>query len=589
PVKSDTVKSRTSTLHRTSKSITEAFRKSVGVSRAAPKKAVTEIFKEETPKKAEPVAQVKNSSAVLKDKNATSVLREKNLTTKTSALKEKKLIVSALKERNAATPVKKEPIQDKENVKPKGAGRALAMGLSFTRSFGRKKAKEQEQAIAEVNVEKRQSMYFSRPSSAVDTPATRATTASPTTHSTAVFPTPSAMKDQPRSRVAPAPAPVKTHARATSNSRDVRVVFGITETPTPNTSSVSEGTSNHIADKSVNGQFNSRNTSSPERIHPSENEDAAVCKTPVKSNTLFAAGTPRLSTITQSAFTPSTIHTATFTVNPDASSVVSTATPSKPRASKIAAKENRRTTVVAKPARSTPVKARSSPSRVRASPVKPRANNIPVFTVPKTSGTVTSKTTVKSRATKVLGDATNMTGAVRTREPSQASKTPNKTKAQTEEAHDEGDDTITLPVDVFQNVTLPRVPKGSNKSIIKHGFRQSIDKAFRLGRASVSATESTHYPASESTQHRRSLSVGESWGDDAVNRIITSTLPAVRHALQNEQMGVDGQVDRMAIWIRNVEKVVEDARQSFQVESANPLPLPPPPPRLNHSHSAGLT
>ncbi|KAG8744746.1 hypothetical protein FRC10_009511 [Ceratobasidium sp. 414] len=616
PTGSDTVKSRTSTLHRTSKSITEAFRKSVGVSRKVPKKAVTDVFKEETPKKAgpAPVLKAKNSSAVLKDKNA-GVLRVKNMATKDSAnvLKEKKPAAPVMKEqRNAPTLTpKKAPVQDKENAKPKGPGRTLSMGFSLSRSFGRKKAKEQEQAISEASVEKRESMYFSRPTSAVGTPIIR---------SAAVSPSPSVSKEQPKVNwattraVPPTPAPAKTHARSTSNTRDVRVVFGITEAPTSiDTSLASEATTSltthsmasfTTGSQSLSGHFNSQNTSSVrsrkslftqthnvsqlERIHPSENEEVVASKPAVKPNTLREAGTPRLSTISQSPFTPATSHVTTFTVNTDTSPALSTSTPNKTRVSKIAAKENRRTSVVAKPARGVPPKTRSSPSRVRASPAKPRGNNIPVFAVePKANISVASKTAVKGRAARVLGDATNISGAVGARKTSQASKTPKKTKARTEEAYDEGDDTITLPVDVFQNATLPRGPKGSSKSIIKHGLRQSIDKAIRFGRASVSATESTHYPASESTQHRRSLSVGEAWGDDAVNRIITSSLPAVRHALQNEQMA-DGRVDRMAIWIRNVEKVVEDARQSFQAESPNPLPLPPPPPRLNHSQSAGL-
>ncbi|KAG9083731.1 hypothetical protein FRC06_004392 [Ceratobasidium sp. 370] len=605
PTASDTVKSRTSTLHRTSKSITEAFRKSIGTSRKVPKKAVTDVFKEETPTKAEPtrVLKAKNSITVLRDRNA-GVLREKNLATKNSpsVLKEKKPAAPVLKEqRNTPTPApRKVPVQDKENAKPKGAGRTLAMGLSFSRSFGRKKAKEQEQAILEISVEKRESMYISRPASVVGTPATRVAATAPTTRSAVVPASPSLSKEQIKVNstttrgVSPAPASTKAHTRSASNTRDVRVVFGITEAPTSTeTSETTTSVTMHsmgsftTGSQSLSGQFNSQNTSSPERIHPSENEEIVASRPVAKPNTLREAGTPRLSTISQSPFTPATSHITTFTINTDTSPALSTSTPNKARVSKIAAKENRRTNVVAKPTRGVPTKTRSSPSRVRVSPAKPRGNNIPVFAVEPKANTA-SKTAVKGRA-RVLGDATNTNGAVRARKTSHASKTPKKTKAKTEEAHDEGDDTITLPVDVFQNATLPRAPKGSSKSIIKHGLRQSIDKAIRFGRASVSATESTHYPASESTQHRRSLSVGEAWGDDAVNRLITSSLPAVRHALQNEQMGADGQVDRMAIWIRNVEKVVEDARQSFQAELTNPLPLPPPPPRLSHSQSAGLT
>jgi hypothetical protein len=84
-------------------------------------------------------------------------------------------------------------------------------------------------------------------------------------------------------------------------------------------------------------------------------------------------------------------------------------------------------------------------------------------------------------------------------------------------------------------------------------------------------------------------------------------MPIVRDALQTEQMAAEDQLERMvcpdfamldfrtlkhsvqAIWVRNVEKVVEDARQSFQAGCPNPSPLPPPPPRLCHSQSTGLT
>ncbi|QRV86563.1 CAMK/CAMK1 protein kinase [Ceratobasidium sp. AG-Ba] len=618
PARSDTVKSRTSTLHRTSKSITEAFRKSVGASRRAPKPTVADVFNEEAPKKTEPAIapKVKSSNTVLRVKNSAVVSKDKSADKHaTSASREKKIVVPALKERNAGSAVsvpKKELAKEKENVKPKSQGRTLSMGLSFTRSFGRKKANEKTQEEnLEVRVDRRESMYFARTPNAAGALTSRS----------AISPTPPP-KDQAKvqpatSRTASpttAPAPAKSHARSTSNPRDVRVIFSIDDTPTSTgASNVSETVSSRTADTPVTPQsatypassklldkeFNSQNTSSvrnrkslfiqthdiaqPERIHPSENEEAAMTKKP---STLREAGTPKLSTIAQSAVTASPSHYANSTIN----SIVSLpATPNKTRASKIAAKENRRSTVVAKPTRGTPVKTRSSPSRVRASPAKARGANVPVFTIPKAGGGATPKSATKGRAAKVLGDATNTTTPTRAKKTSQISKAVKQNKVKTDEGHDEGDDTITLPIDVFQNVTSPRAPKGSTKSIIKHGLRQSIDKAIRFGRTSISATESTHYPASESTQHRRSLSVGEAWNDDAVNRIISSSMPAVRHALQNEQMGPDGQVDRMAIWIRNVEKVVEEARQSFQVESTSPLPLPPPPPRLNHSQSAGLT
>lgn len=172
---------------------------------------------------------------------------------------------------------------------------------------------------------------------------------------------------------------------------------------------------------------------------------------------------------------------------------------------------------------------------------------------PKANNTTRPKVAVPSRGTKVLGDTTNTNGSVRGKKSSQGTK---KSKTKVEDINDEGDgecciyarrwerylrvlldaDTITLPIEIFKNATLPRVPKESSTSILKQSLRQSIgrsffvtlrapsndcftDKAVRFGRSSVSATESTHYPMSEATQHRRSLSVGEAWGDEAVNQI----------------------------------------------------------------------
>ncbi|CUA75070.1 Cell surface glycoprotein 1 [Rhizoctonia solani] len=596
PVRSETVKSRTGTLHRTSKSITEAFRKSVGTSKKAPRKTAVEVFEIVTPgnvasenapvikpKESHSVLKRKNSAAVLKDKNppkvlkeqaSTNVLREKSLKPKdsTNVLKEKKSAVGLKEKRSAFTlaPKKKEPVQDKENVKPKGHSRAFPMNLSFTRSFGRKQAKEKEgeEALGQP-MDKRPSMYFSC---------------------------------EPESPVTPtdSPAPIKptnTTARdskqASHNPRDVRSVFNIIvdgSTPT-NASDSSKSTTTDASSRITNSSTTSRSivfslepktstapegTTTPvdsgsvrnrqslfDRTHKLETPE----RTPVtpRSNAAsksFAKHSPRLPTVAQSP--------ASITASPSSAT-------NKARVSKITAKENRRTNVVARtsPAkpRGTPVKAKPSPGRVRASPAKvatsparPRNSKAPVFTIGPKANTG-SKVPPKKAPTKVLGDATNTTGSVRVK-PGPNTKKPAK---KTEEGHeDEGDDTITLPVEVIRSSALSRMSKSSSTSIIKQSILHSIDKV-RFGRSSVSATEIIQSATSEPTGRRRSLSVDEAF------------------SYQHDQSVSENQESQMANWIRGVEKVVEDARQSFQAGDSTPLALPPPPPRLNHSQSAGLT
>lgn len=43
-----------------------------------------------------------------------------------------------------------------------------------------------------------------------------------------------------------------------------------------------------------------------------------------------------------------------------------------------------------------------------------------------------------------------------------------------------GIDTITLPIEIFRNATLPRTPKESSTSIIKQSLRQSIGRSSLL-------------------------------------------------------------------------------------------------------------
>ncbi|KAF9046191.1 hypothetical protein BJ165DRAFT_1134254 [Panaeolus papilionaceus] len=65
-----------------------------------------------------------------------------------------------------------------------------------------------------------------------------------------------------------------------------------------------------------------------------------------------------------------------------------------------------------------------------------------------------------------------------------------------------------------------------------------------------------------------------------------SPLPVIRNAAENERIAADSRMDRMTIWMKNVEKVVEDAKQNFAA-STSPvdLPLPPLPVPLARNHS----
>ncbi|CAE6518325.1 unnamed protein product [Rhizoctonia solani] len=601
PVHSETVKSRTGTLHRTSKSITEAFRKSVGTSKKAPRKTAVEVFEIVTPgniatettpalkhKDSNILLKHKNSGAVLKDKNSpkvlkeqssTNILREKSLKPKESnnILKEKKSAV-ALKEKRSTTfalaPKKKESVQDKENIKPKGNGRSFSMTLSFSRSFGRKQAKIKEEEGPEQSIEKRPSMYFSREPE------------SPTTQTGSSAPVESA-----KPTIVTSNTTARENAQTTHNPRDVRSVFNITAEPsTPTNTSNSPKTTTTDASSHIT---NSSTTSHSVvfSIDPETPSAPQATSTPVNSGSvrnrqaLFdrthkletPERTPVTSTKSSTASKPLAKNNSRLPAVPQSPASPGSAT-NKARVSKITAKENRRTNVVARtsPAktRGTPVKAKPSPSRVRASPakvnaspVRPRNAKAPVFAIGPKANTG-SKVPAKKAPTKVLGDATNTTGSLRVK-PSQNTKRVGEKPEDTHE--DEGDDTITLPVEVIRSSVPPRMSKSSNTSIIKQSILQSIDKAVRFGRSSVSVTEIIQVATPEITGRRRSLSV-----DEALS-------------YQHDQSVSENQESQMANWIRGVEKVVEDARQSFQVGDSAPLALPPPPPRLNHSQSVGLT
>ncbi|EPQ51083.1 hypothetical protein GLOTRDRAFT_133405 [Gloeophyllum trabeum ATCC 11539] len=126
-----------------------------------------------------------------------------------------------------------------------------------------------------------------------------------------------------------------------------------------------------------------------------------------------------------------------------------------------------------------------------------------------------------------------------------------------------------------------RSPQDSGLNALKQNLRMSIDKTVRSAKSSVLALGRISTPAltlsgsGEGVEESGSTISRESW-EDAVMREANCTLPAVREAIRNEKVGADNQVDRMTIWMRNVERVVEETRQNFATTQVlPPVPLAP--------------
>ncbi|KAL0578154.1 hypothetical protein V5O48_003820 [Marasmius crinis-equi] len=118
--------------------------------------------------------------------------------------------------------------------------------------------------------------------------------------------------------------------------------------------------------------------------------------------------------------------------------------------------------------------------------------------------------------------------------------------------------------------------------LFTHRIRASIDKTMQkyktstLGRSNRPRDRSKDRP--DDLESRVDHSERESWEDDALFREAKSSLPAVRQAIHNERVGADNHADRLTLWMQNVERVVEDARESFTTGPPAilpPLPLPP--------------
>ncbi|KAI0338866.1 hypothetical protein BDW22DRAFT_1362161 [Trametopsis cervina] len=112
-------------------------------------------------------------------------------------------------------------------------------------------------------------------------------------------------------------------------------------------------------------------------------------------------------------------------------------------------------------------------------------------------------------------------------------------------------------------------------SLLKQSLRMSIDMTKRIYKSSTQAlgySKSSREQTPEEDLSRQSVSDRASWEDENIIREAKSSLPVVRHAVRNEQVAAANQLDRMTIWIKNVEQVVEDARQNFAMSTNAPLP-----------------
>ncbi|KAF9468652.1 kinase-like domain-containing protein [Collybia nuda] len=156
--------------------------------------------------------------------------------------------------------------------------------------------------------------------------------------------------------------------------------------------------------------------------------------------------------------------------------------------------------------------------------------------------------------------------------------------------------TISTFTMVSYNTPTESPPPSANDSlgVFKHNIRKSIDKTVRLYKTSALAQATgrlvSHNLSPDvnegDTESGRSQSERESWEDEVLLDDAKSSLPVVRHAAHNERIAADARMDRMTIWMRNVEKVVEDARQNFASSSTHQLAQLPPLPIAPVSRSA---
>ncbi|KAI0038637.1 hypothetical protein FA95DRAFT_1684578 [Auriscalpium vulgare] len=130
----------------------------------------------------------------------------------------------------------------------------------------------------------------------------------------------------------------------------------------------------------------------------------------------------------------------------------------------------------------------------------------------------------------------------------------------------------------------PANESGPGLNLLKQSLKMSFDRTVQLYKSSTIGKFGKR--SSQSPEH---VSRRQSWENEELVKEANSSLPVVRNAVRNAQVGADSRADRMTIWIQNVEKVVEDARQNFASSSVAHLPpLPIAPISRSTSHRTNL-
>ncbi|KIM89475.1 hypothetical protein PILCRDRAFT_226626 [Piloderma croceum F 1598] len=149
-----------------------------------------------------------------------------------------------------------------------------------------------------------------------------------------------------------------------------------------------------------------------------------------------------------------------------------------------------------------------------------------------------------------------------------------------------------LDISTTQSDGIPSSMNDSGISSFKQSLKMSIDKGIRIVKSSTLAGRavpgrSPFVEGIDEPEWNIRLSERQSW--EIVPDAKTPHAD-VHQASRNQRTTEDTKMDNMALWMRNVDKVVEDARQKFDSASAGvphpPLPIPPTSRSSSQNHTA---